>query len=119
MPSWSFLSEISDVSLSKTALKFAVAQGVPLLEALFAQSLDWRSVLHALPETMPVKSMCQVLPTSRNGGRCVSPTARGCTAWHWIFYSLECSESTIGTDMAVVASCRGRTTVLKMARSPR
>ena len=43
--------------------------------------------------------ICQVLPTSRKNGRCVSPTARCCTAWHWIFSSLECSISTIGTDM--------------------
>ena len=40
------------------------------LLALFAQSsngLDWRSVLHALPETMTVRSMRRVLPTSRSG----------------------------------------------------
>ena len=38
------------------------------LLALLAQSsngLDWRSVLHALPETMTVRSMRRVLPTSR------------------------------------------------------
>ena len=31
----------------------------------------------------PAKLICPVLPTSRKKGRCVSPTARGCTEWHW------------------------------------
>ena len=77
------------------------------VEALFDQSsngLDWRSVLHALPETMPVRAMRRILPTFQNGLSVLfhdglnwyveqaikSSTARSHTAWHWNFSSMHC-----------------------------